>query len=173
MEAWRQRQILRGIAMEITAEFEDGSGLQQSGAQNQPAAARNLMPPFPGRGVYGTDPRRQGYAGYEILRKRENFITCRFAPLTAAVPFRKTRCTSGKGGQCKGTESRLAPTLDIWPNCGQQGTGATAPATPHGKKTKLPLDSRGPSHGSRDPTSPSGVPARRGAVVPSPCSAPC
>ena len=57
------------------------------------------MPPFPGQRVYGTDPRRQGYVAGEILQEREDFSSHRKAPLTAPVPFRRTRWTSGKGGQ--------------------------------------------------------------------------
>jgi hypothetical protein len=90
--------------MPTTTEFGE------SGGKNLPAAARNLMPPFPGMRVYGTDPRSQGYVIIEILQERENLYNHRVAPLTAPVPFRKN-WISGKGGQCKGTGSRLAPTL--------------------------------------------------------------
>src|SRR5258708_3996714 len=88
-----------------------GNSSAKRGRKNQPAAARNLMPPFPGYRGYGTDPRRQGYVTVEILQKRDNFYSHRVAPLTAPVPFRKTRWTSGKGGEGKGTGSRLAPAL--------------------------------------------------------------
>jgi hypothetical protein len=153
MEAWRQRQRTEaGTAMDITTEFGDGltkrSG-EEGGRKNRPAAARNLPPPFPGQRVYGTDPRRQGYVAGDILQKRENFSRHRVAPLTAPVPFRKTRCTSGKGGECKGAGSPANAGLD-----GQTTRpvryGGSAPATPHAKKSKLSLDGRGPSHGSRD-----------------------
>ena len=138
--------------MDITTEFGDGltkrSG-EKGGRKNRPAAARNLPPPFPGQRVYGTDPRRQGYVAGDILQKRENFSRHRVAPLTAPVPFRKTRCTSGKGGECKGAGSPANAGLD-----GQTirpvRYGGSAPATPHAKKSKLSLDGRGPSHGSRD-----------------------
>jgi len=116
MEAWRQRQRTEvGTAMDITTEFGDGltkrSG-EEGGRKNRPAAARNLPPPFPGQRVYGTDPRRQGYVAGDILQKRENFSRHRVAPLTAPVPFRKTRCTSGKGGECKGAGSPANAGLD-------------------------------------------------------------
>src|ERR1700732_3320015 len=163
MEAWRQRQRTEaGTAMDITTEFGDGltkrSG-EKGGRKNRPAAARNLPPPFPGQRVYGTDPRRQGYVAGDILQKRENFSRHRVAPLTAPVPFRKTRCTSGKGGECKGAGSPANAGLD-----GQTTRpvryGGSAPATPHAKKSKLSLDGRGPSHGSRDGNGAvSGVPA--------------
>jgi hypothetical protein len=138
--------------MDITTEF--GGGLakrsgEEGGRKNRPAAARNLPPPFPGQRVYGTDPRRQGYVAGDILQRRENFSSHRVAPLTAPVPFRKTRCTSGKGGECKGAGSPANAGLD-----GQTKRpvryGGSAPATPHAKKSKLSLDGRGPSHGSRD-----------------------
>ena len=91
--------------MLTTTEFGKSEG------KNQPAAARNLMPPFPAIRVYGTDPRSQGYVIMEILQERENLHNHRAAPLTAPVPFPKTSWVSGKGGQCKGTGSRLAPAL--------------------------------------------------------------
>ena len=139
--------------MTITTEFRERWAARSgdSGkAKNQPAAARNSMPPFPGEGVYGTDPRSQGYVADEILRKRENLISHRDAPLTAPVPFPKTGWISEKGGDSKGIGSRLAPALISGQNCGQQGTGAP-PLRPRTEKIpKISLDSRGPSHRSRD-----------------------
>src|SRR5258708_14721735 len=137
--------------MEITTEFGNSSTKRDGRVgvkKNQPAAARNLMPPFRGYRVYGTDPRRQGYVAVEILRKQDNLNSHRAAPLTAPVPFRKTRCRSGKGGKCKAPGNRLAPAL----MSGQTTPvryGGSAPATPLGKKPELSLDRRRPSHGSR------------------------
>jgi hypothetical protein len=117
--------------------------------KNPPAAARNLMPPFPGHRGYGTDPRRQGYPEGELLQKRQNFSLRRSAPLTAPVPFRTTRCTTGKGGESKGTGSRLAPALMSGQTAASKVRGLR-PCDPAWKKSKLSLDRRGPSHGSRD-----------------------
>jgi hypothetical protein len=129
--------------------MEMTTGFGNNPAKNSPAAARNLKPPLPGRGVYGTDPRRQGYVAGEILRKQENLSNHRDAPLTAPVPFLKTRCTSGKGGQCKGAGSRLAPTIMSGQSQASKVQGL-GPCDPARKKPGLSLDSRGPSHGSRD-----------------------
>ena len=154
MEAWRQRQInLKGDGMTTTTEIRKrwaARGGEKGKAKNQPAAARNLMPPFPGRGLYGTDPRRQGYVAGEILRKRENFTSHRDAPLTAPVPFPKAGWISEKGGDSKGIRKPAGAGPDVWPNNGQQGTGAP-PLRPRTEKIqKISLDTRGPSHGSRD-----------------------
>src|SRR3984957_13973436 len=134
MEAWRQRQRTEaGTAMDITTEFGDGltkrSG-EKGGRKNRPAAARNLPPPFPGQRVYGTDPRRQGYVAGDILQKRENFSRHRVAPLTAPVPFRKTRCTSGKRGEWKGRGSPSQPGLRCqnYPACKIGGLRPCVPA---------------------------------------------
>ena len=126
--------------MEITIEFGNRSADQDGkrGEKNRPAAARNLMPPFSGQRVYGTDPRRQGFVAGEILRKRENLSSHRAAPLTAPVRFRKTRCTSGKGGKCKAAGSRLAPALLSGQNAASKVPGS-APATPHGKNQNYRL----------------------------------
>src|SRR6266478_6012774 len=113
--------------MRTTTEFGDRSTKrsgEQGGAKNPPAAARNLMPPFPGQRVYGTDPRRQGYVARDILQKRKNISSHRAAPLTAPVPFRKTLCTSGKGGKGKGTGSRLAPALMAGQTAASKVSGA-------------------------------------------------
>jgi hypothetical protein len=137
-----------GLTTDIPTESGDSS--VKRGEKNPPAAARNLMPPFPGQRGYGTDPRRQGCVAGEILQQRENFSCHRGAPLTAPVPFRKTLCTSGKGGLCKRRQKPADAALDSWPNCGQQGTGAP-PLRPRTEKIhKLSLDRGWPSHGSRD-----------------------
>jgi hypothetical protein len=117
--------------------------------KNQPAAARNLMPPFPGQRVYGTDPRRQGCVAEEIVQKREDFFRHRDAPLTAPVPFRKTRCTSGERGRKQRHRSRLAPALML-AKLRPVRYGGSAPATLLGKNMKLSLDTPGPSHGRQD-----------------------
>src|SRR6266536_1161604 len=124
--------------MKIATEFGDSSAKRsgkEGGEKNSPAAARNLMPPFPGPRVYGTDPRRQGYVAGEILQKREDFSSHRVALLTAPVPFRKTRGTSGKGGQCKGTGSRLAPALMSGQTAASNVTGAP-PLRPRTEKSQ-------------------------------------
>ena len=107
------------------------------------------MPPFPGQEGYGTDPRRQGYPEEELLQKRQNFSLRRSAPLTAPVPFRTTRCTSGKGGESKGTGSRLAPTLMSGQTAASKVRGLH-PCDPAWKISELSLDRWGPSHGSHD-----------------------
>ena len=139
-----------GMTLQMTWETVRPKRIGEWWGKNQPAAARNLMPPFPAPRVYGTDPRRQRYVAGEMVQQREDFSSHRDAPLTAPVPFRTTRCTSGKGGECKGTGSRLAPALML-AKCrpvrhGGAAPGA-APATPLGENAKLSLDSRGPSHG--------------------------
>lgn len=68
------------------------------------------MAPFPVRGVYGTDPRRQGYVVEEIFQKRENFFHHRGAPLTAPVPFPK-KLDIRERGPMQRPGSRLTPTL--------------------------------------------------------------
>ena len=136
--------------MDITTEFKNRIGKTGHGERkNQPAAARNLMPPFRGYRVYGTDPRRQGYVAVEILRKQDHLNSHRTAPLTAPVPFRKTRCRSGKGGKCKAPGNRLAPALMSGQTTASKVRGLR-PCDPARKKPKLSLDRRGPSHGSRD-----------------------
>ena len=123
-----------------------GSG---KGSEESACGSKEFDAPFPARPVYGTDPRRQGYVAGEILQERENFSSHRAAPLTAPVPFRKTRWTSGKGGQSKGNGSRLAPA----PMTGQTAASKVRglrPCDPARKNVELSLDRRGPSHGSRD-----------------------
>jgi hypothetical protein len=143
---------------EITAGCRNCPGETGWGRKEESACgARNLMPPFPGPRVYGTDPRRQGCVAGEILQKQEHFCSHRVAPLTAPVPFRKTRCTTAERGPIQRRRTPAGAGLDVWPKSGQQGTGAPAPATPHAKKSKLSLDGRRPSHGSRD---------RKGALSP-------
>jgi hypothetical protein len=136
---------------EITAGCRNCPGETGWGRKEESACgARNLMPPFPGPRVYGTDPRRQGCVAGEILQKQEHFCSHRVAPLTAPVPFRKTRCTTAERGPIQRRRTPAGAGLDVWPKSGQQGTGAPAPATPHAKKSKLSLDGRRPSHGSHD-----------------------
>jgi hypothetical protein len=94
------------------------------------------MPPFPGKALYGTDPRRQGYVAAEIVQKRENFCSHRDAPLTAPVPFRKKRCTSEKGGESTGNRSRLAPALML-AKMRPVRYGGSAPATLLGKNYEI------------------------------------
>src|SRR5258708_11474920 len=100
--------------METTTEFGHKSGARCGTGgreKNLPAAAGNLMPPFPGQRLYGTDPRGQGYVAGEMLQERENFSSHRAAPLTAPVPFPKTAGYQGKGANGKAPDSRLAPAL--------------------------------------------------------------
>jgi hypothetical protein len=137
------------MAIGMTSETVRRKRSGRSCEKNPPAAARNLMPPFPGQRRYGTDPRRQGYPEGELLQKRQNFSLRRAAPLTAPVPFRTTRCTTGKGGESKGTGSRLAPVLMSGRTAASKVRGLR-PCDPAWKKSKLSLDRRGPSHGSRD-----------------------
>jgi len=132
MEAWRQQTKFNRMTITMTSETVRRK-LGKSSEQNQPAAARNLKPPFPAQRGYGTDPRRQGYVAGEILQKRENFSSHRDAPLTAPVPFRKTRCTSGKGGEEKGAGSWLPPALVAGQNTASKVRGLR-PCDPARKK---------------------------------------
>ena len=135
------------LTTDITIESGDSSvkrGGKEGGEKNPPAAARNLMPPFPGQRVYGTDPRRQGCVVGEILQQRENFSNHRGAPLTAPVPFRKTLCISGKRGPVQRRQKPADTALDSWPNCGQQGGTGALPLRPRTEKIqKLSLDRGG------------------------------
>jgi hypothetical protein len=93
-----------------TVRRQSDSGKEREN-KNQPAAARNLMPPFPEQWVYGTGPRRQGYPEGELFQNQGNFSLRRSAPLTAPVPFQKTCWILGKGGGGKAIGSWLAPAL--------------------------------------------------------------
>ncbi len=124
-------------------------GWTAGGEKNQPAAARNLMPPFPGPRFYGTDPRRQGFVAGDIVEERENISSHRAAPLTAPVPFPKTRCISGKGGQRQSAGRRTISALISGKTAAAKPRGLR-PCDPARKNIKISLDRRGPSHGSRD-----------------------
>jgi hypothetical protein len=128
-----EKTKFNGMAIDMTSKTVRRSGKESE--KNRPAAARNLMPPFPGQRVYGTDPRSQGYVAGEILQKRENFSSHRDAPLTAPVPFQKATGISGKGGQGKGTRSRLAPALMAGQTAASKVTGAP-PLRPRTEKSR-------------------------------------
>ena len=123
-------------------------GWTAGGEKNQPAAARNLMPPFPGPRFYGTDPRRQGFVAGDIVEERENISSHRAAPLTAPVPFPKTRCISGKGGQRQSAGRRTISALISGKTAAAKPRGLR-PCDPARKNIKISLDRRGPSHGRR------------------------
>jgi hypothetical protein len=94
--------------------------------------ARNLMPPFPGAVIMGNGTGAVKGTQANNLQKRK--IVC--------LPLRALDCSGtvpeeagyqGKGAHAKARKPAGAD-LDIWPNCGQQGYGGCAPATPLAKK---------------------------------------